>query len=126
VALAIHAIPYDCDMAKKHITQLIDDLDGSVLEGGATVHFSLEGRAYEIDLSDDNAKKLRDAFAPYISAGRSVGSVGAAPRRAARGRSAGSSRDLADVRAWAEQNGFTVNSRGRIPANVLEAYDAAH
>lgn len=113
-------------MAKKHITQLIDDLDGSVLEEGTTVHFSLEGRAYEIDLSDENAQKLRDAFEPYVSAGRAVGSAGGSTRRPGRPRSAGSSRDLGAVRAWAEENGHQVNSRGRIPANILEAYDAAN
>lgn len=112
-------------MAKKQITQLIDDLDGSILDEGTTVHFSVEGRAYEIDLSPENAKKLRAAFEPYVSAGRSLGSVPAAARRGARSRS-GSSRDLGDVRSWAEDNGFTVNNRGRISAAVLEAYDAAH
>lgn len=113
-------------MAKKHITQLIDDLDGTVLDEGNTIHFSLEGRAYEIDLSDDNAAALRDALEPFISAGRAVGSAGAGARRPVRARGAGSTRDLAAVRAWAEQNGHQVNSRGRIPANVLEAYDAAN
>lgn len=59
-------------MATKHVTHLIDDLDGSVLEDGAgkTVSFSVDGRAYEIDLSKDNASKLLDAFAPYVSAAR--------------------------------------------------------
>jgi len=113
-------------MAQKHITQLIDDLDGTVLDDGNTLHFSLEGRAYEIDLSDENAKKLRDAFEPYISAGRAVGSAGGSTRRPGRSRSAASSRDLGAVRAWAEQNGHQVNSRGRIPASVLEAFDAAN
>lgn len=112
-------------MAKKQITQLIDDLDGSVLDDATTIHFSVEGRAYEIDLSADNAKKLRDAFEPFVSAGRALGSVPAGARRPTKGRS-GSSRDLGEVRAWAEENGFTVNSRGRISATVLEAYDAAH
>ena len=61
-------------MAKKQITQLIDDLDGSVIDDGTTIHFSVEGRAYEIDLSSDNAKKLREAFEPFVSAGRPLGS----------------------------------------------------
>lgn len=112
-------------MAKKHITQLIDDLDGSVLRDGTTINFSLEGRAYEIDLSEKNVKKLREAFEPFTSAGRAVGSSSAPGRRASRGRTP-SLRDLADVRAWAEKNGFEINARGRISSNVLAAYDAAH
>ncbi|MDQ1121535.1 histone-like nucleoid-structuring protein Lsr2 [Microbacterium trichothecenolyticum] len=112
-------------MAKKQITQLIDDLDGSIIDDGTTVHFSLEGRAYEIDLSGRNAQKLRDAFAPYVSAGRSVGTSAPTGRRVGRGRPA-SSRDLVDVRSWAQQNGFDINARGRISSSVLDAYDAAH
>lgn len=112
-------------MAKKHITQVIDDLDGSVLDNGTTVRFSLDGRAYEIDLSDANAQKLRDAFAPFISAGRSLGSPVSSGRRTSRSRP-DSGRDLADVRSWAEKNGHAINNRGRISTSILEAYDAAH
>lgn len=117
-------------MAKKIIHQLVDDIDGTVLEPGAgeTVLFSLDGRAYEIDLTDGHAADLRAALAPYIGAGRGVGreSAGAraaGPRRApARGNAAAN----ASVRSWANANGFTVSERGRIPASVQQAYDAAH
>ena len=112
-------------MAKKQITQLIDDLDGSVIDDGTTIHFSVEGRAYEIDLSPENAAKLRAAFEPFVSAGRGLGSVPAPARRATKTRSE-SARDLGDVRAWAEENGYSINARGRISATVLEAYDSAH
>ncbi|MCT2087109.1 Lsr2 family protein [Microbacterium enclense] len=112
-------------MAKKQITQLIDDLDGSVIDDGTTIHFSVEGRAYEIDLSSDNAKKLREAFEPFVSAGRPLGSVPSGARRPTKPRS-DSGRDLGDVRTWAEENGYSINSRGRISATVLEAYAAAH
>ena len=55
-------------MAQKHIVQLIDDLDGSAAT--ETVSFSLDGAAYEIDLSAGNATKLRDALSNYIANGR--------------------------------------------------------
>ncbi|KHK98593.1 hypothetical protein LK09_06400 [Microbacterium mangrovi] len=117
-------------MAKKIIHQLVDDLDGTVLEPGAgeTVLFSLDGRAYEIDLTDANAAALRDAFAAYIAAGRSVGREAAGTRAAApRRRSARSNAsENAAVRSWANENGFTVSERGRIPASVQQAYEAAH
>lgn len=112
-------------MAKVLITQFIDDLDGAVLGkgDGSTVRFSLNGQAYEIDLSRENEQKLRDALAPFIAAGRSI-SVGA---KQARSRTKSSSAlDLAAVRVWAASAGHTVSSRGRIPAHILEAYEAAH
>lgn len=110
-------------MAKRQITQLVDDLDGTVLESGVTVLFSLEGQAYEIDLSEANAQQLREALAPFIAAGRSVG--GARSGGTARRRSGGSNRvDLAAVREWARENGREVSDRGRVPASVLEAYAA--
>ncbi len=32
----------------------------------------------------------------------------------------------ADIRAWAQQNGHPVGDRGRLPAELVEAYDKAH
>jgi hypothetical protein len=34
--------------------------------------------------------------------------------------------DTAAVRAWARENGYQISDRGRIPAEVTEAYSAAH
>jgi len=112
-------------MARKIVHQLVDDIDGTVLEPGEgqTVLFSLEGIGYEIDLTDANADALRAALAPYVSAARAV--TGARGRRSA-GKPAGGRRDLPAVRAWARDNGHTVSDRGRVPASVLDAYDAAH
>jgi hypothetical protein len=111
---------------KKQITQLVDDLDGSVLEPGtgSTLRFALEGRQYEIDLSSSNADRLRAALAPFIAAGRSVAgsrSTGSA-RRSARGASG----ELAAIRSWAQAQGFSVGDRGRISAEVREAYERAN
>lgn len=111
---------------KKQITQLVDDIDGTVLENGegATVRFSLEGRQYEIDLSDANVQKLRSALAPYISAGRSV--AGAARGSSTRRTSRSATGELAAIRAWAQGNGYTVGDRGRISAEVRDAYERAN
>ena len=61
-------------MARRIVHQLVDDLDGSVLEvgEGETVLFSLDGTAYEIDLTDANAAALREILAPYVDAARRV------------------------------------------------------
>lgn len=113
-------------MARKIVHQLIDDIDGTVLEvgDGETVYFALDGKAYEIDLTDQNARALRDALAPYVAAGRSV-SAPAAGGPAPRKRRRTGQQDYSAVRAWAKENGYTISDRGRVPAAVLEAYEAA-
>lgn len=114
-------------MARRIVHQLVDDLDGTVLEvgDGETVLFSLDGTAYEIDLTDGNAAALRDALAPYIAAARSVSSprTKGAPARTQR---RSGQRDYGPIREWARANGYDVNERGRVPASVIEAYEAAH
>lgn len=117
-------------MAQKVLIQLVDDLDGKELGtgDGETVEFGLDGRAYEIDLSHANAKRLRAALAEFIDAAR----PGQAPRRRAasagtsRASTEGKRRDLAEVRAWARSNGHEVSDRGRVPQTILDAYDAAN
>jgi hypothetical protein len=51
-------------MAQKVIITLVDDLTLEELQNGAgtTVHFGFDGNNYEIDLSNDNADKFREAF----------------------------------------------------------------
>lgn len=114
-------------MARRIVHQLVDDLDGTVLEvgDGETVLFSLDGTAYEIDLTDENARALRSAFEPYVTAARrlssgSAGSSGSAAKRRRAGQ-----QDYSAIRAWAKENGYQVSERGRVPASVIEAYEAA-
>lgn len=110
-------------MVQKHIVQLEDDIDGGAAV--ETVTFALDGSNYEIDLSAKNAAKLRDALSVYVAHGRrSRGGVRAAtPGR--RGRPARADREQTQaIRAWARKNGFQVGDKGRIPAQVLEAYEA--
>lgn len=70
-------------MAQRTITTLVDDLDGTDLERGSgeTIRFGVDGRDYEIDLSDDNAAALREALRPYADAGRRVVPLGSRRRR---------------------------------------------
>ncbi|MDE0547093.1 Lsr2 family protein [Microbacterium sp. C7(2022)] len=116
-------------MARRIVHQLVDDLDGTILEigDGETVTFSLDGTAYEIDLTQAHATALREAFAPYIDAGRRVTSsrtANSGPTPRSRRRSG--QQDYSAVRAWAKENGHQVSERGRVPASVMEAYEAAH
>jgi hypothetical protein len=107
---------------KKMVTQLVDDLDGG--EAAETVSFSLDGRSYEIDLSEQNAASLRKALDEYISNARKS-SESTRVRRSA----ATPQRDPSEtkaIREWAQQNGHAISSRGRIPRPVITAYEAAH
>ena len=108
-------------MAQKVHIVLEDDLDGS--EATETVSFALDGTSYEIDLNADNAAKLRDALAVYIGHGRKVTGGG---RRGARRVAAAGGASAKDVREWARANGYDVPDRGRIPAEVRSAYEAAN
>jgi hypothetical protein len=109
-------------MAKQVI--MTDDLDGST--EAETVDFSLLGTAYEIDLSSRNRKNLEKALRPYIDVARkTTGRGGRGGGRRRQGRRSSAS-DLSAVREWAMANGHEISARGRIPAHVREAYDAAH
>src|SRR3954447_10401165 len=108
-------------MAKKTVVTLVDDLTGEPAD--TTVRFSIDSREYELDLTDKNAKKLRDLFDRYTSAARKVsGRRGAAPSAA---KPPFNGFDPAAVRAWAASNGLAVSARGRIKGEVLEAFRAA-
>ena len=58
----------DDAMAKTVIVKLTDDIDGG--DADETVHFALDGRSYEIDVSTANAVKLRQALELFIEKGR--------------------------------------------------------
>ena len=109
-------------MARKTHVVLIDDLDGGAAD--VSVLFGLDGDEDEIDLSDANASQLRAALEPYLANGRKLGGRRA---RRPRGTSVGSSLGRsAEIRRWAADIGLQVNARGRIPADVVAKYDAAH
>ncbi|MEJ2865359.1 histone-like nucleoid-structuring protein Lsr2 [Actinomycetospora flava] len=120
-------------MAQRTVVSLVDDLDGT--EANETVEYALDGVTYEIDLNDKNAEQLRDVFAPYVAAARRTGgrrSTGGGRSRSSSSRSSskgvvGRSREaLKAIRDWAQTEGWAVSDRGRLPNNVVEAYDAAH
>ncbi|HEY4003691.1 MAG TPA: Lsr2 family protein [Pseudonocardia sp.] len=112
-------------MAQKVTVSLIDDLDGD--KADETVEFGLDGKNYEIDLSSGNAGKLRDALADYVASARRPGgrrrSGGAASAAAAAARRPAVDREQNQaIRDWARKRGMKVSDRGRIPADVLDAY----
>jgi hypothetical protein len=113
-------------MAQKVHVTLVDDLDQS--EAAETVTFGLDGTTYEIDLSDNNAGRLRDSLASYVAAARRVsGGRGGRGRRAASGGGGrGGDSDTAKIREWARSKGMNVSDRGRIRADIRDEYYASH
>jgi Lsr2 len=106
-------------MAQKITVALEDDLDGGPAD--ETVRFGLGGSEYEIDLSKKNARAFRRQLAPFIEHARKTGR---APRRRP-GRTTSSREHSGGIRAWAKDQGIAVSDRGRIPASVVEQYEAA-
>ena len=106
-------------MAQKITVALEDDLDGGPAD--ETVQFGLGGSEYEIDLSKKNATAFRRQLAPFIEHARKAGR---GPRRRP-GRGASSRERSGGIRAWAKDQGIAVSDRGRIPASVVEQYQAA-
>lgn len=115
-------------MAQKVQVLLVDDLDGT--EAHETIAFSLDGTSYEIDLTDEHAAELRDAFAPWVGSARRAGGNRSSGRGSgtSRPRAAGSAdrERVQAIREWARNNGHTVSERGRLSSAVVDAYEAAH
>jgi len=109
-------------MAQKVQVVLVDDLDGGTAD--ETVTFALDGVSYEIDLSHDNAARMRDLLAPYVGHGRRVTGPRRAPGRGAARARGGT--NPAEVREWAKSQGIAVNERGRISAELMARFQAAH
>jgi hypothetical protein len=106
-------------MAQKITVTLEDDLEGGPAD--QTVRFGLDGAEYEIDLSTSNATAFRERLAPFTQSARKAGR---GPRSRS-GRSAADRERSGDIRAWAKNQGIAVSDRGRIPASVIEQYQAA-
>ncbi|TLM80889.1 Lsr2 family protein [Pseudarthrobacter sp. NamE5] len=111
-------------MAKKTVVLLEDDIDGS--EAKETVSFALDGGEYEIDLNEGHANELREALARFTNAGRKVSGGRGRPAARTSTKSSQGVPNAKAVRMWAAENGIPVNTRGRIQAEVVEKYEAAH
>ncbi|WP_326698845.1 Lsr2 family protein [Streptomyces sp. NBC_01754] len=110
-------------MAQRVVVTLSDDIDGG--EATETVAFALDGKSYEIDLNAANAKKLRGALTPYMSAGRKLARAGRRGKASVAYHRTDVAPDPATVRAWARSHRMEVPARGRIPKRVYEAFRAA-
>jgi hypothetical protein len=123
-------------MAQKVTTMLTDDISGEeiAVDEGETISYSFQGYTYEIDLNADHAKTFHETIGFYIEHSRRIGKANVIPLRSAnetaearkRRSSTPSEFDPAQVRTWAENNGYEVSPRGRIKGEILEAYKVAN
>ena len=102
-------------MAQRVQVILEDDLDGG--KADETVNFGLDGVEYVIDLKRGNATKLRKALELYVGSGRKVKASKSSRRTPVE--------DTAKIRKWGRENGYEVSERGRVPAELVQAYRAA-
>lgn len=113
-------------MAQKTIVELVDDLDGDTAE--ETVAFALDGVEFQIDLSTENAAKLRDIVAPYIEKARRTGGRrqrGLTSIRGGAPTAIGGPENRA-IREWARSQGKVVADRGRLPHALVVQFQEAH
>ncbi|MDV7991625.1 Lsr2 family protein [Rhodococcus sp. IEGM 1374] len=124
-------------MARQTYVQLVDDIDGSVIddESGEAIEFSVSGVEYVIDLKAKNATEFHRKLDYYIEHATRVGGLKrkaaiAAPKAtASTPETAPTKRDPEQTRAirqWAADEGYEISNRGRIPAEIVEAFDSAH
>lgn len=111
-------------MAQRLQVLLVCDLDETETPGVETVSFAVDGSGYEIDVCARHGAALREAFAPYVAAGRRAGRGPAGPRGRRTRRPSGGV-DPGEVRTWARAHNVAVSDRGRISADLLARYAAA-
>jgi len=115
-------------MVERVIRQRLDDLDGSVIDGdlGETLRFSLDGSAFEIDLSVAHAAELREVLKRYVAAARpATGKRGQPSPARDSGAVTAHQEELRKMREWARANGYVLSDRGRVAAEIQNAYRAA-
>ncbi len=111
-------------MAKTTTTHITDDIDGT--KDAAEVAFSFGGSDYTIDLSKKNAAALEKALKPYLEAATKLSRRSSGTSRRSRSSSTSTRNDYSQIRDWARQQGLQVSDRGRVPAVVIEQYEAAN
>jgi hypothetical protein len=109
-------------VAQKTVVELVDDLDGG--EADETVTFAIDGVDFMIDLSTENASRLRDTLAEYVGHARRTG--GRKGRSQAVSNGTNGKPDTQAIREWARSQGEAVAERGRISHDLLVRFQEAH
>jgi hypothetical protein len=102
-------------MAQREQVELISDLDGS--RADETVRFSLDGTAYEIDLSAGQAGQMRDELSAYTKAASRRRRRAAAQKRRRRGA------EPPGLREYAASRGSGVPDGSAVPSRIREEFE---
>lgn len=105
-------------MARRTTVELIDDIDGGA--AAETIEFSINGKAWTIDLNAENAQRFYEQLEEWQKRARRAG-----PARTSSPTRKRDPEELANIRAWARENGYEVSDRGRISHKIESAYRAA-
>ena len=109
-------------MAQKTIVQLIDDLDGG--EANESVSFGLDGVEYTIDLSEENASKLREGLAAFVEKAQRGGGRKQRGGATTAVKAGGDRAQNQAIREWARSQGEKISDRGRIPTELIATFQA--
>lgn len=119
-------------MGKRVTVTLFDDMEPD-LDAAEHLTFAFEGNHYEIDLSTKNANRLRKEMDAWIKHATRVAAPSTRKPRTASTGSRGNTFSggepglpLAEIRKWAIANGHTVSTKGRVSAEIVRAWKAAH
>lgn len=111
-------------MARKVTVTLTDDTDPTQ-EAEETIAFGFDGKFLEIDLSAKNAARFRKDMEKWVPYARKDSSMnGVAKRRAPKTRTVGDRNKSQLIREWAPSKNIVLNSRGRIPQDVIDQYES--
>jgi Lsr2 len=116
-------------MAQKVQVVLTCDLDDEEVPAAETVTFGFDGSTYAFELCEKHLGEFQDTIQAYIGSARLADgprrrrTAAASPGRTRRAVNGVSS---SDIRAWARESGYDVSERGRIPAEIRSAYEAAN
>ena len=114
-------------MAQRVQVHLVDDLNGE--EAHETVRFGVDGTNYEIDLTTENADRLRSALNEYVEKARKANTGGRRSQGGQKNPASSSGRSKGEtqqIRQWAKDNGHNPSARGRITQSIIDAYNQAH
>lgn len=116
-------------MGRKIHVVLTCDLDDDEVPAAETMTFAVNGTSYAFELCQRHLEEFNAAFAGYVAAARREDDARSSRRGAGSSatglraaRSAGRE-DLSAIRSWARANGYQVSDRGRIPAEVRQAWE---